>query len=34
MLAWYLKLGGADIGSARREETDIDREIMTVASVL
>ena len=30
MLAWYLRLGGADMWSRCDEEADIDREIMSV----
>jgi hypothetical protein len=30
MLAWYLRLGGADMWSRCNEEADIDREIMPV----
>jgi hypothetical protein len=28
MLAWYLRLGGADMRSTCDDEADIDREIM------
>jgi hypothetical protein len=33
MLAWYLRLGGADMWSRCDEEADIDREIMPVGGV-
>jgi hypothetical protein len=29
MLAWYLRLGGVDIGSTCDDEADIPREIMS-----